>query len=44
MYVLAVFHSPRVDFAFHSPSRGDSAGPLDAETLVELSKILKKDL
>ena len=27
MYVLAVFHSPRVDFAFRSPSGGDSAGP-----------------
>ena len=27
MYVLAVFHSTRVDFAFRSPSGGNSAGP-----------------
>ena len=34
MYVFAVFHSPRVDFAFRSPSGGDSAGPLGLYTML----------
>ena len=29
MYVFAIFPSPRVNFAFRSPSGGDSAGPLN---------------
>ena len=33
MYVFAIFPSPRVNFAFRSPSGGDSAGPFPLHVL-----------
>ena len=44
MYVFAIFPSPRVNFAFRSPSGGDSAGPLHKIKILKRGMLIKKKL